>query len=276
MLRLSGAAGYLRKHGFSPVVPFLLLHVACLYAFWLPPTWNLVALAAATYAVRIFGISAGYHRYFAHRTFKLDRFSQFLLAFLAQSSAQKGVLWWASHHRRHHRESDTIRDVHSPVVSGFWRSHVGWIVSGDFDDYDANLIRDFGRFPELRWLTRYHWVPTAVLAVGLYLAGGFPAFFWGYVVSTVVLYHATFSINSLAHLWGSQRFDTGDQSRNNLWLALITFGEGWHNNHHHQMHLCRQGLYWWEIDLTYYLLRALGAIGIVRDLKEPREAQKAA
>jgi len=222
---------------------------------------------AFTYLIRMFGVTAGYHRYFSHRSYRLSRVAQFLMAFLAQSSGQKGVLWWAAHHRQHHRESDRENDVHSPWQRGFWWSHVGWVVSNEFDEYDPKDIAEFYKCPELRWLNRHHWVPTVALAALVLAIGGWAAFFWGYEVSTVVLYHCTFSINSLAHLFGSRRFDTPDHSRNNALLALITLGEGWHNNHHYSPGSCRQGYRWWEIDITFAVLTVLRWLGVVSELR---------
>ncbi len=197
----------------------------------------------------------------------MGRAAQFVMACLAQSSAQKGVLWWAAQHREHHRHSDSEQDIHSPLRHGFWWSHLGWILSNQHDEYDPARIADFGKYPELRWLDRHHWVPTTVFAAAVLLLGGWPAFWWGYVLSTVLLYHCTFAINSLAHLFGTRRFETPDGSRNNWWLALITFGEGWHNNHHFAMASAQQGYRWWEVDITYAALRLLSAAGIVRDLR---------
>ena len=257
----------LRGYSFGAVIPFFLLHLAVLGVFLVPFHWKLLALMLGTYALRMFGVTAGYHRYFSHRSYKMSRVCQFLMAVLAQTSSQKGVLWWAAHHRDHHRNSDNEGDVHSPWQSGFWWSHVGWVISNDYDSYDPRLIQDFGKFPELRWLDRYHWVPTALFGTIIFLMGGWAAFFWGYVASTVLLFHCTFSINSLAHIWGTRRFETPDQSRNNFLLALITFGEGWHNNHHKFMHSCRQGLRWWEVDFTYYLLKIMSWFGLARELR---------
>jgi stearoyl-CoA desaturase (delta-9 desaturase) len=251
---------------------FFALHLAALSVVLFPFSWKWVGLAAATYAVRMFAITAGYHRYFSHRTFRLDRVSQFVLAFLAQTSAQKGVLWWAANHREHHRHSDEEKDHHSPILDGFWWSHVGWFLSDRYDGYDPRTVGDFERFPELRFLSRHHWICPAALGAGLFFAGGWPAFCWGFLLSTVVLYHGTFTINSLAHLWGSRRFSTADDSRNNGFLALITFGEGWHNNHHHDQTACRQGVRWWEFDLTFYVLYGLSLAGIVRDMRPRRPA----
>jgi len=209
----------------------------------------------------------------------MGRVAQFLMAFLAQTSAQKGVLWWAANHRHHHRHSDTPQDLHSPVVDGFWWSHLGWVLSDAHDTYDPATIEDFARFPELRFLDTYHWIcpwllGTLAFGFGLWSGlGGWETLVWGFAISTVLLWHGTFCINSLTHVWGTRRFETGDQSRNNLVLALITLGEGWHNNHHHYQASCRAGIRWWEVDPTYYGLKVLGWVGIVRDMRPfPRAA----
>ena len=258
---------------FGTVVPFLLLHVGALAVFFLPFRWSWFWLAFGMYAFRIFAITAGYHRYFSHRSYKLGRVSQFLLAFLAETSGQKGVLWWAAHHRVHHRHADHQPDIHSPGLRGFWWAHIGWILSNEYDEYDPRLIADFGKYPELRWLDKHYVVPPAILGAVILLAGGPGAFVWGFLLSTVVVFHATFTINSLAHLWGTRRFATPDDSRNNFVLAVITFGEGWHNNHHQFKHACRQGIRWWEIDLTYYVLRLLSWLGIARELRGIRPSE---
>lgn len=259
-----------KPYRFGAVVLFAAIHLACVGVFFLPFHWKYVWLAFALYLVRMFGVTAGYHRYFSHRSFRLNRPMQFALAFLAETSSQKGVLWWAAHHRFHHRTSDTERDIHSPEQDGFWWAHVGWVISNDYDEYDPRLIQDFSKFPEIRWIDRYFWVPPLLLASALLAFGGLPGLLWGFAVSTVMLAHGTFAINSLAHVWGTRRFDTPDHSRNNFLLALVTLGEGWHNNHHKYMYACRQGLRWWEIDITYYLLRGLQAIGIVREIRGVR------
>ena len=235
--------------------------------FFYPPTRLLLAWLAVTYSVRMLGVTAGYHRYFSHRSYRLGRVAQFLMAFLAQTSGQKGVLWWAAHHRDHHRHSDEEQDIHSPQRRGFWWSHIGWILSNEHDAHEPKKVADLVKFPELRWLDRHHWVPTFMFAAFILWAGGVAAFVWGYVVSTVLLYHCTFAINSLAHLFGTRRFDTADHSRNNWLLALITFGEGWHNNHHFSMGSCRQGIRWWEVDVTYWVLKLFALLGIARDLR---------
>ncbi len=263
----ASSPGRWRAHLSGARVPFYLLHAGAVAALFVPFRAELVAWLLASYLVRVFGITAGYHRYFSHRTFRLNRVWQFALAVLAQTSAQRGVLWWAAHHRHHHRHSDQEPDVHSPWWRTFWWSHVGWVLAEETETYDARKVADFGRYPELVWLTRHHWVPTVAYGAAIYVVGGFDAFMWGYVLSTVLVYHATFCVNSLAHVWGTRRFATGDESRNNWLLALVTLGEGWHNNHHWCMTSCRQGLRWWEIDVTWYVIKLLEAVGIVRGVR---------
>ncbi len=251
-------------------VPFFAFHVlALLGAVFLPFKWWYPLVALGLYYVRMFGVTAGYHRYFAHRSYKSGRVFQFLLAFLAETSAQKGVLWWAGHHRDHHRHSDQPEDIHSPVQRGLWWSHVGWILSSHYDATPEKNIRDFAKYPELRFLDKHHLLPPTLLGLLLVLIGGWPLLAWGLGVSTVLLWHGTFTINSLSHVLGSRRYPTTDDSRNNWVLALITMGEGWHNNHHHFAASARQGFYWWEIDMSYYVLRLLAALGLVWDLRQP-------
>jgi stearoyl-CoA desaturase (delta-9 desaturase) len=193
---------------------------------------------------------------------------QLVLALLAMSSAQQGVLWWAAHHRRHHRFSDTERDVHSPRHRGFWYSHLTWIWDHN-ETTNLDLVRDLARYPELRWLDRHWLVPPTLMGIAVTLWLGWDGLFIGFLLSTVLVWHATLTINSLSHMWGTQRYDTGDDSRNNLWLALLTFGEGWHNNHHHYMLSARQGFRWWEVDLTWWILCGMSRVGLVWDLKTP-------
>lgn len=226
-------------------------------------------VCGALFVVRMFGVTGGYHRYFAHRTYKTGRVFQFLLAFLAQTSSQKGALWWAAHHRGHHKHSDTEEDTHSPVQDGFFYSHVGWMWQEGTSETHFDRIRDFAKYPELVWLNRYWVVPPFLLAVCVYLTLGWSGLFVGFFLSTVLLWHATFAINSLAHVLGTRPYRSGDDSRNNFLLALITLGEGWHNNHHYYQASTRQGFHWWQIDITYYTLKALSWVGLVWDLREP-------
>ena len=244
------------------------IHVACLLAFVTGVGRFEVALCLSLFWLRLFGITAGYHRYFSHRAYKTSRTFQLVLAVLGCAATQKGPLWWAAHHRRHHACSDRPGDVHSPR-DGFWHAHQGWIFDGRADRTDVARVPDLVAFPELVWLDRWHVAVPLALAGACFAAGGLPGLVWGFCVSTTLLWHATYTINSLSHRFGSQRYATGDDSRNNFWLALLTIGEGWHNNHHHYMASARQGFFWWEIDLTYYVLRGLAAAGVVWDLREP-------
>ena len=250
-------------------IPFILIHVSCLAAFWTGVTWQALALCVGLYWLRIFAIGAGYHRYFSHRAFSTSRGFQFLLAFLAQTSAQNSVLWWASMHRRHHLYSDTPADTHSPRQRGFLYAHVGWIFDARHSKTDLVRVGDLAAFPELVWLDRFELAPATLTAIACFLIAGWPGLVVGFLWSTVLVYHATFSINSLAHVHGSRRYVTGDDSRNNGLLALMTMGEGWHNNHHACQSSVRQGFRWWEADATFYILRALSWIGVVWDLKLP-------
>lgn len=261
-------------------LPFIAMHVACLGVFWVGWSPVAVAMAVALYLLRMFAITGFYHRYFSHRTFKTSRKIQFVFALIGAASAQRGPSWWAGHHRHHHATAECEDDPHSPVRHGMLWSHTGWFLSREHFPVQEERVRDWQRYPELRFLDRFDIFVPAVLAVGLYLLGaalqawaprlgtsGGQMLVWGFFISTVVLYHGTFTINSLAHRWGSRRYDTPDNSRNNFLLALLTLGEGWHNNHHHYPASVKQGFYWWEIDMTYYLLRGMAAIGLVWDLK---------
>jgi stearoyl-CoA desaturase (delta-9 desaturase) len=254
---------------YPSTLPFIMIHLGCLAAFWSGITWQAVAICVTLYCLRMFAIGAGYHRYFSHRAYSTGRLFQFILAFLAQSSAQKSVLWWAAKHRHHHLHSDTRQDVHSPRHNGFIYSHVGWIFSRQHDVTDLVKVADFAAFPELRLLHRFEVVPAVFLAGLCFLIAGWPGLVVGFLWSTVLVYHATFCINSLAHVRGRKRYVTGDDSRNNWILALFTLGEGWHNNHHAYQSSVRQGFRWWEIDVTFYVLKALSLTGIIWDLRSP-------
>jgi stearoyl-CoA desaturase (delta-9 desaturase) len=262
-------------HGIDWVasIPFFAVHAVAVAApFIAPISWKWAALALASYLLRIFGITAGYHRYFSHRTYRTGRAFQLLLAVLGTTSTQKGPLWWAAHHRDHHRHSDTPEDIHSPKQDGFWWSHVGWILSTRHNATKRDRVKDLARFPELRWLDRWHLVPVVGYATAMYLAFGLGGLLWGYFVSQVFVWHGTFLVNSLAHVIGRRRYETSDTSRNSALIAFIVLGEGWHNNHHHYQSTANQGWFWWEVDVTWYALRALGALGLVSDLRTPPAA----
>jgi stearoyl-CoA desaturase (Delta-9 desaturase) len=261
-------------------LPFIALHLACVAVIWVGVSGVAVASAVILYVVRMFAITAFYHRYFSHRAFRASRAVQFLFAAIGASSVQRGPLWWAAHHRNHHRHADDELDPHSPVRRGFLWSHVGWFLTPRGFRTDWSMIRDLARYPELRLLDRFDILMPVVLAFALYTLGHYLSIaqprlgtsalqlvVWGFCISTVALFHATFMINSLAHRFGSRRFGTRDDSRNNWLLALITFGEGWHNNHHRFPGAARQGLKWWEFDMTYYGLSLLSWLGLVHDLR---------
>ena len=249
-------------------IPFLLVHVACFAVFFTGITTTSLVLLAVMFFGRSFFVTAAYHRYFSHKAYRLNRFWQFVFAFQAEASAQKGVLWWAANHRHHHRNSDTDLDVHSPR-KGFWWSHVGWILSDKYNDTDLAAIKDFAQYPELRWLDKHQGMPPWIYGIAAAVIGGWSGLVVGFIWSTVLLWHSTFLVNSAAHVFGRRRYETTDTSRNSLFIALVTGGEGWHNNHHHYQASARQGFFWWEIDMTYYGLKLMSWVGIVKDLKSP-------
>jgi len=256
---------------YPSAIPFILVHLGCFAAVWTGVTWLALAICVTLYWLRIFAIGAGYHRYFSHRAYTTSRAFQFVLALMSQTTTQKSVIWWASKHRHHHLHSDTGEDVHSPRHHGFIYSHLGWIFARRHDGPDLAKVTDLTRYPELMWLHKYEQAPAVVLALLCFLIAGWSGLVVGFLWSTVLVYHATFCINSLAHVSGRKRYVTGDDSRNNWLLAVFTMGEGWHNNHHAYQSSVRQGFKWWEIDPTYYLLRALSWIGLVWGLKTPPE-----
>lgn len=258
------------------------MHAACLLVIWSGVSWVALYACLALYFVRMIGITAGYHRYFSHRTYQTSRLFQFLLALLGASAAQQGPLWWAAHHRYHHKFSDTQNDVHSPSLHGFWWAHVGWILAPENQKTRYDMVPDLAKFPELRFLDKFYLLPPLVLAVSLWVSGtvlnsylpalgtsGLQLLVWGFFVGTVLLYHSTFSVNSLTHLFGRRRFETKDNSRNCWPVAIITMGEGWHNNHHQYPSSERHGFRWWEIDISHYVLRLLCWMRIVWDLRSP-------
>ncbi|HKU37561.1 MAG TPA: acyl-CoA desaturase [Polyangiales bacterium] len=245
------------------------MHAACLLVFVVPFSLPVLALALGSYLLRMWAITAGFHRYFSHRSFKTSRAFQFLLGLLGTSAMQNGPIWWASWHRHHHRFTDEPRDVHSPLQHGFWHAHMGWILASDSDRPDTSNVNDLTRFPELCWLDRHKWLPMVAYGIGCFAIAGVSGLVWGFVVSSVLVLHATAFVNSVGHIWGTRRYATLDTSRNNLLIALITLGEGWHNNHHHAQYSARQGFRWWEIDLTYYVLWALERIGVIWDVRAP-------
>lgn len=264
------------------IIPFIGLHLACLAVFWVGYSACALIVAIALYAIRIFAIGGFYHRFFSHKTFQTNRFWQFIFAILGMSAVQRGPLWWAAHHRNHHLVSDQAEDAHSPVQHGFLWSHMGWFLSKKFFHYNQDRIKDFSRFPELRFLDRFDVIVPISLGIILYVVGeylasyhpqlntnGMQLFVWGFCISTVCVLHVTFTINSLSHCFGSRPYETNDDSRNNIFLSMLTLGEGWHNNHHFYPACARQGFQWWEIDITYYMLLLLEKMRIIKNLRRP-------
>ena len=262
------SAAQLDRVRWLDTIPFWSVHVVAVAGLaWLGFSWTGVAICAASYVVRMFGITAGYHRYFSHRAFKTSRGGQVFFALLGVISTQKGPLWWAAHHRNHHKYSDQPEDLHSPKQRGFWWSHMFWILVRRHQHADLTKVKDLTRYPELMFIERFEILFTIGFAAALFLVGGAHALVWGYFVSTVVLWHLTFTINSLAHVWGSRRYETTDTSRNNPLFGLLCLGEGWHNNHHHYQRSARQGFYWWEVDISFYVLKLLEVAHIVWDVQ---------
>jgi stearoyl-CoA desaturase (Delta-9 desaturase) len=263
------------------VIPFVLIHLACFAIIWVEWSWFAVAFAITLYVLRMFAITGFYHRYFAHKAFQTSRAGQFVFAILGATAVQRGPLWWAAHHRNHHAHSDEENDEHSPIQHGFLWSHSGWFLSTANFSTKFERVKELAKFPELRFIDRFDVIVPIVFALSIFGLGellasqaphlqtdGWQLLVWGFVISTVALYHATFCVNSLAHVWGKRRYITRDHSRNNFVIALFTLGEGWHNNHHHYPGSAKQGFYWWEIDFTYYGLRLLAALGLIWDLRK--------
>jgi stearoyl-CoA desaturase (delta-9 desaturase) len=274
-----------RRTDFVRVIPFAAMHLGCLLV--IPAGWSApaVAVAVALYFARMFAITGFYHRYFSHRAFEVSRPMRFLMALAGATAVQRGALWWAAHHRRHHKHSDQEGDLHSPRLHGFWWAHAGWITSGAHFRTEIAQVPDLAKYPELRFLDRFDTLVPLLLAGALYGLGaawaaldpesgvtGLQMLAWGFFVSTIVLFHATCTINSLAHRLGKRRYETTDDSRNSWILALLTLGEGWHNNHHRYPGAAAQGFRWWELDITLIGLKALAAVGLVRDLRPVPEA----
>ena len=267
---------------FVQCIPFILLHLLPLGMIWTGATFFDWMICIGLYFGRMFFITAGYHRYFAHKSFETSRWFQFFLAFMAQTSIQKGVLWWAANHRGHHLTSDTPEDPHSMKVYGFWYSHIGWFLGPDYNETKFDKIKEFSKFKELVWLNKYFIVPPVVLALVAMMFGGivngngvadmfsnagFSTLYCGFCFSTIILFHGTYSINSIMHYFGKQRYKTGDESRNHFLLAFFTMGEGWHNNHHYFQSSAKAGFFWWQLDMTYYILKSWSWIGLVKNLR---------
>jgi stearoyl-CoA desaturase (Delta-9 desaturase) len=265
--QLRAFASFLRHNLYKG--PFVAIHFALIAVFFVPVTWSALALCGGLYVLRMFAITAGFHRYFSHRAYKTSRWFQFVLAWLGCTCLQKGPLWWAANHRKHHKHSDQEDDPHSPIRHGVFWSHIGWVLAQNREGTDLEAVKDLARYPELRLLEKVHWLPGLCLALLCYVMAGWSGLVWGFFVSTVLVYHASFLVNSVCHIFGRRRYNTTDASRNNAVVAILTLGEGWHNNHHHYQSSANQGFRWWEIDLSYYALCMLRTLRLVWDLRKP-------
>jgi len=262
------------------VIPYLIIHLSLISLFFVDVSQTAIIIFLLMYAIRMFAITGFYHRYFSHKTFKTSRVMQFLFAIVGASAVQRGPIWWAAHHREHHMHSDTVHDKHSPKSHSFFWSHTGWFLTKANFLTHTKMVKELSRYPELRLIDRFDVIIPIVTCLGLYFLGqylstnhptlntnGIQLLSWGFILSTVVLYHSTFLVNSVAHIWGKSRYKTEDESKNNFIIALLTFGEGWHNNHHHYPGSARQGFFWWEIDITYYLLKLMSLFGLIWDIR---------
>lgn len=263
--RTAGQINWLR------CLPFVLTHLMCFGVFWVGISFSAVAVCFLGYALRVFALTGFFHRRFSHRAFDTSRVVQFIFAFIATAAAQRGPLWWSAHHRFHHKHSDEAVDKHSPITNSFIHSHCLWFLTNENFATQKHLIKDFIKYPELVFLNRFDMLPPLIYGLVLYFVGGWQMLIWGYFVSTVLVYHVTFSINSIAHKIGTRDYDTKDHSRNNWWLAILTFGEGWHNNHHHYPSSARQGFKSHQIDITYYILFLMQRVGLVWGVRLPPE-----
>jgi len=251
-------------------VVFWIVQCSAFLIFFVPFSWALVALWAVSHFLRAIGLTLAFHRYFAHRSFQMNRTARFIWSFIGTAAMQKGPLWWAGHHVNHHRYADRDGDPHSPMVSGVYYAHIGWFLNDakhDRLEVSNPVMRDFSKAPEIVWLNNQFWLPPLLLAVAMFLIGGMPWLIWGFCLPTMTLAHATFAINTINHMFGSRRFDTIDESRNNAVTAFFAVGEGWHNNHHRYQRSARNGFYWWEFDPTWYVIRLMQMVGLVWDVK---------
>ena len=250
-----------------------LVHTGAVAALFL---FNWRAFASAVLLVWIatgFGISLGYHRLHTHRSYKVPRLLEYFFAVCGTVTLEGGPIFWVAVHRIHHQKSDQPGDPHSPR-EGAWWSHMGWILFGEAKHNNTRLMAKYA--PDLAkdrfyvWLNDYHWIPPVIVGLMLLVVGGLPMFLWGGCLRTVVGLHATWAVNSVTHLWGSRRFATRDDSRNNWWVALFTFGEGWHNNHHAHPSSARHGLAWYELDISWITIKFLKHLGVARSVRVAR------
>ncbi len=266
------------------IVPFIAIHLTCLMVFVVGISWVAVFICLLSYFIRMFAITAFYHRYFSHKSFKTSRFLQAFFAVIGATATQRGPIWWAAHHRHHHLHADSDCDTHSPK-DGFWHSHLKWFLMKKNFTTKSEYVKDLEKFPELKFIDRFDILFPIIYATGLFFLGGYLAnsfpqlnasagqvLIWGYFISTVMLSHVTYCINSLAHIFGFRTYETSDNSKNNFILAIFTLGEGWHNNHHCNPGSVKQGFKWWQVDFSYYILVLMKKMGLVWDFKYPNQS----
>lgn len=282
---LDNESNKMHKKGidWTRIIPFIFIHLACFAVIWVGFSTTALIICVLSYLIRMFAITAFYHRYFSHKTFKTSRAIQTIFAVIGASATQRGPLWWAAHHRHHHLHSDEKNDIHSPN-KGFLQSHLVWFLKHENFHTNTKRVKDLNKFPELVFIDRFDILFPILLALFLYGIGEMFSYFipalntsgwqlvvWGYFISTVLLSHVTYCINSLAHVFGSKQYRTGDDSRNNFVLAILTLGEGWHNNHHCSPGSVKQGFKWWQVDFSFYIIKVMEKMGLVWDLKYPNQ-----
>jgi fatty-acid desaturase len=255
------------------ILALVVLHAGAIAAFFMFSWWNLAVTVFLLWFATGLGISMGYHRLHTHRSYQVPRALEYLFAVCGALTFEGGPIFWVAVHRIHHQKSDQPGDPHSPRDGGWW-AHVGWILVGDAKHNNTRLMSkyapDLARHRFYVWLNNWHWLPNVLLSVLLFAMGGLPMFLWGVCLRTVVGLHATWLVNSATHMWGSRRFATRDDSRNTWWVALITFGEGWHNNHHAHPTSARHGLAWYEFDPSWLQIKLLKHLGLAKGIKVAR------
>jgi len=227
-------------------------------------------LFAVIYPIQSIGVGVSLHRYFAHRSFKTSRWFQFMMALMAASVFGDAVRFTGKH-RLHHRYSDTTNDTHTPL-KGFWSCWYGSLLDNGYTDAElCDAARDLKKYPELMWLHRYWMVPGLVLCGIAFLIGGLSSVAIGVLLGSTLLLNQAAAVNYFCHKYGRRRFDTRDRSTNNALIAALSFGEGWHNNHHYYPATARAGFHWWEVDMYYWVIWLFEKLGLVWDVRQPTQ-----